>query len=86
MKIALLLVILSMATVGCSIDVENTDLIPNIVSTSNSNNLGVKFSGAGNEVTGSTVDAELSMGLKNREMTGATVDATVSISTNRPSL
>lgn len=85
MKTLVLIAFLSFFAVGCSIEVSNTDL-KKAPSISNPFPLGIKYSGGGNEASGTTVDADLSIGLKDRQIKGTTVDAQMSISTNRPSL
>lgn len=83
-KIAFIFLI-SLLAAGCSIEVNNKDLVVPI-SKSNPYPLGIKFSGGANEATGVTVDADFSIGPKDRQVSGATTDAQFSISTNRTSL
>ena len=85
MKSILLICILSLLATGCSIEVNNKDLTTP-VSVSSPNPLGIKFSGGANEATGVTMDADFSIGPKDRQVSGSTLDAQFSISTNRPSL
>lgn len=44
----------------------------------------MKYSGGANQTAGSTVDAEFSIGLKDRNLSGTTVDAELTISGSRP--
>jgi hypothetical protein len=49
-----------------------------------SNPLGIKRSGAGNQMSGAQVDAQVSMGLKARQLKGAQVEASLTINQSRP--
>lgn len=85
MKAVFVFSILALFASGCSIEVSTEDLKKKPSKTT-PHPLGIKYSGGANSVKGSNVDAEFSIGLKDRQLKGSTVDAQLTISANRPSL
>jgi len=81
------IILLGLILSGCSLKTSVEDLRPmtQLPLKSSDNPFGIKISGGSHQnMTGSNVDLEVSIGLRDRTVSGTNVDAQISISTHRP--
>ena len=79
------IILLGFILSGCSLKTSVEDLRPMAPLKSTDNPFGIKVSGGSRQnMNGSNVDLEVSIGFKDRTVSGTNVDAQISISTHRP--
>jgi hypothetical protein len=79
------IILLGLLLSGCSLKTSVEDLRPMVPLKSSDNPFGIKISGGSRQnMTGSNVDLEVSIGFRDRTVSGTNVDAQISISTHRP--
>lgn len=76
--------ILGVLASGCSLETKIEDLNQIKKPNASKSEFGIKISGGAQQLSGNDVDADISIGLKNRIIKGSTVDVEATISAARP--